>query len=890
MKKYRQLVKELPSKKVVFAFGRFQPPTTGHALLVNFVKKLAQKQGADHFIYASKTQDKKTNPLPVDKKVYYLKRMFPGTNFMSATKEIPNFLEIAAHLNKKYKNLVMVAGSDRVAAFKEYLEKYNGDLYNFDTIEVISAGERDPDAEGAVGMSGTKMREAAKKNDFASFKKGIPSSMTTQDAKRLMNDIRAGMGLDTIKEQVTFERDELREKYHAGEIFNVGESVVSSGKLFEIVKRGSNHLLLKDENGSLMSKWITEVSLVNEDIQPGYAPQEITFAGYTTKNLHHSADAARAFTSTVEKFKRGEIKDKESVLHALKATDTYMKINDKHLEQGGLAPDENELKTWREAHQEARNHLNKIGEFLHHLDYWHTHEHEIQDMEAKYMPSTAGAEMADSYNPKGTMVEETKTIRQTDKIRVAKVIADSLGVKDAENKTNPEQLINDSLRKIRNKPMRPEYVEVVHNMLKTAREFGIKFDEKLVPQKAKEVSEGVFQQNGTDKVGSNTSVYETEKSAMDDPAFHRALATLKKKAAQGPKKTVWDPKTQRYKVVPVNPVKEEVSSILEQIATAAMMGKDTEELKKKLSDVRNNIKDTESDLDSDELEKQAQGKFPAEVGRGLIAPHQTPTHRRMKVKYATEEVDLEEKVAEPTGGLKDACWKGYTAIGMKTKNGRKVPNCVPKESVNEEEETVEEGFDAFSPTPSTPGNTVPNDVKMPIRNKKAMNLSEDEDEDEDDELDDKELEKMADDIEDVEDIIDAYDDDELAIVDDEGEEVESIKEETEQINEVLSRMERIRAKIRFAKTQAKRERKLQVALRKPSSASTLNSRARRLAIKLLKKRMAKKPLQKLSIGEKERLEKVIQKRKKLIDRLAMRLVPKVKAVETNRLQHKKFTK
>ena len=170
MKKYRQLIKELPSKKVVFAFGRFQPPTTGHELLVKAVQKVASAQGADHVIYASKTEDKKQNPLPVSRKVYYLQRMFPGANFKAANEQVRTFIEAAKELNKRYKNIVMVAGSDRIAEYKKILEKYNGTEFNFDTVTVVSAGERDPDSDNATGMSGTKMREAAKAGNIVLLK------------------------------------------------------------------------------------------------------------------------------------------------------------------------------------------------------------------------------------------------------------------------------------------------------------------------------------------------------------------------------------------------------------------------------------------------------------------------------------------------------------------------------------------------------------------------------------------------------------------------------------------------------------------------------------------------------------------------------------------------
>jgi hypothetical protein len=164
-----------------------------------------------------------------------------------------------------------------------------------------------------------------------------------------------------------------------------------------------------------------------------------------------------------------------------------------------------------------------------------------------------------------------------------------------------------------------------------------------------------------------------------------------------------------------------------------------------------------------------------------------------------------------------------------------------------------------------------------------------EETEESEELSDQELDAMAAEVKDVEDVIDAYDDHELAIVDEDGEEVESdLKEEV--LNEVLSRMERIKAKVRFARTKSKRERKVSLALKRHSDTGTINKRARRLAINLMKKRIAKKPLNKLSVAEKERLEKMVAKRKTVINRLAMRLTSRVRKIENDRLAHHKYTK
>lgn len=154
---------------------------------------------------------------------------------------------------------------------------------------------------------------------------------------------------------------------------------------------------------------------------------------------------------------------------------------------------------------------------------------------------------------------------------------------------------------------------------------------------------------------------------------------------------------------------------------------------------------------------------------------------------------------------------------------------------------------------------------------------------------DEELDKLANEVNDWEDVIDAYEPHELVLVDDEtGEEVDDLKDELKEdiLDEVLSRVQRIRAKIRFKKSATKRQRKLKIALKTHSTNKQINKRARTLAIKIMKRRLAKKPLNKLSVGEKERLERIIKSRKKVVNRLAMRLTSRVRMVEKNRLTRK----
>jgi ribosomal protein L17 len=202
MKSFLELVEEAKTgdKHHVMTFGRMNPPTTGHLKVIDKVKEVAHKHNAEHSVVTSHSQDKSKNPLSAAQKIKHLHRYSPGTHFVASSKEHPTFLHHAAKLHQQgVTHLHMVAGSDRVPEYKKKLAQYNGThkgaLYNFKKITVHSAGQRDPDAEGSEGMSGTKMRGHAEKKDIHSFKKGVPSHVSHEHAKELMHDTRKGMGL-----------------------------------------------------------------------------------------------------------------------------------------------------------------------------------------------------------------------------------------------------------------------------------------------------------------------------------------------------------------------------------------------------------------------------------------------------------------------------------------------------------------------------------------------------------------------------------------------------------------------------------------------------------------------------------------------------------------------
>lgn len=209
MKKFAKFLGEEGMKPKVITFGRFQGLHSGHEKLVDKVKSTAQEYGAPHEIIASASHDAKKNPLTIDQKMEHMKRAFPDANITAATKEAPTLMHQVERINKEgYNHLVMVAGQGRAEEYEKLLNAYNGKQdrtgkvpYKFKKITVVSSGDRDPDAEGVEGASGSDQRKHAMNGDFESFKKNLPSKMKDNHAKELFNDIRQGTGV-AVKESV----------------------------------------------------------------------------------------------------------------------------------------------------------------------------------------------------------------------------------------------------------------------------------------------------------------------------------------------------------------------------------------------------------------------------------------------------------------------------------------------------------------------------------------------------------------------------------------------------------------------------------------------------------------------------------------------------------------
>ena len=255
--------------QVVFAFGRFNPPTTGHEKLMDKTKQIAGS--SRYIIYPSQSQNQKKDPLPFALKVAYMRKMFPkhAKNIL-ADKKIINVFDIAVKLyGEKYTDLAMVAGSDRVKEFKKLLDTYNGvtgkrhGFYKFRSISVISAGERDPDAEGVTGMSASKMRAAASLGDFESFKLGLPRGF--KDGQKLFDDVRKYMNIREERDMgLMTDYEELRDAYLTGEVWNIDDLIEANGHVGKIIRRGTNYVSFVDENNKVHKAWLHEIN-VNEN-------------------------------------------------------------------------------------------------------------------------------------------------------------------------------------------------------------------------------------------------------------------------------------------------------------------------------------------------------------------------------------------------------------------------------------------------------------------------------------------------------------------------------------------------------------------------------------------------------------------------------------------------
>jgi hypothetical protein len=288
---FKTFLQEKDEKTAVFTYGRNNPPTIGHEKLFDKTIAVAKQHGATAHIYTSHSHDAKKNPLTAEHKVELIKHAYPEAHVGSSSKEMPSMLHIAKHLHEQgHKHLVMVAGSDRVDEYKKKLEHYNGThegaLYNFKSIKVVSAGQRDPDAEGAAGMSGTKLRSHALAGEKEKFKSGLLSKLSDEHKEKVYHTVRSSMGIKEI-----YDPHLKISKYQWGE------------------KKGTDHMKkitpgekpsnIKEKKIPALFMPFTEIRRLNEE------HLQLEFDGIQTRNLDQCPSAYKEFKKMIETVRSG---------------------------------------------------------------------------------------------------------------------------------------------------------------------------------------------------------------------------------------------------------------------------------------------------------------------------------------------------------------------------------------------------------------------------------------------------------------------------------------------------------------------------------------------------------------------------------------------------------
>jgi len=257
---------------ISITFGRFNPPTVGHEKLLGRVSREATD--GDYRVYVSQSEDPQKNPLSPNEKVEWMKKSYPEhkDNIIS-NPDMRTIFDVLTALNEEgYGEVKIVVGGDRVSEFNSLAQKYNGQIYEFENILAVSAGDRDPDGDGLEGMSASKMRQAAADDDFKTFEKGTAAALGQKEKLRMYKSVRSAMQLESAGDfndasynlfEIAPKLDPqgLREAYINKQIFNVGTIVenVNTGVLGKIVSRGSNYLIYIDENDTIFRGWLKDL-------------------------------------------------------------------------------------------------------------------------------------------------------------------------------------------------------------------------------------------------------------------------------------------------------------------------------------------------------------------------------------------------------------------------------------------------------------------------------------------------------------------------------------------------------------------------------------------------------------------------------------------------------
>ena len=424
MKKVSELL-EAAEKRGVLAFGRMNPPTIGHAKLIDS----ALKEPGEKRIVVSHTQDNKKNPLHPEEKLEILRKMYPNHKHMlrASDKEAPTIFHHAAKMHKEgVKHLTVVAGEDRVKEFHDKLHAYNGKFdkdgngYHFKSITVKSAGTRDPDAEGAEGMSASKMREAASKGDKKAFYSGLHTNLTHKDKDDLMAKVKERTNAKTEGLVVG---DYVTNGLIEGTILNIHP------KYATIVCEGEEHRI-----------WLNELSLSeNQPKRDQIFKDSFIYKGYKTKNFNRSlAEEFKVMAAREE--------DEYAILECLKCLDYMLGVSDTTISE--------EFKVVRMQIERLKRYSKKVG--------------------STYITESLVSAVEEELL-KFAILEDLK-FSTTDRNMVAKVVGSVAGI--TINNTDPTNLVNQAAIELRKSQLTPQGWAMIGRLMNVATRAGIRWNKE----------------------------------------------------------------------------------------------------------------------------------------------------------------------------------------------------------------------------------------------------------------------------------------------------------------------------------------------------------------------------------------------------------------------------
>ena len=677
MRSFRSHLTEA-KETIVFTFGRFNPPTTGHEKLI---QKVASVAGSNPFrIYPSHTTNPKKDPLPHALKVAYMRKMFKKySKNIIADKKMKTAIFIAEALYKEgFKNLIMVVGSDRVQEFSTLLNRYNDapdksgkQLFKFDSVKVVSAGERDPDSEGVDGMSASKMRAAATSGDKDAFITGVPSSF--KDGEKLYRDVRKYMGIREERDMGDMSDFEtVRDMYLTGKIWNAGDIVEANGYTGEVIRKGTNYLSFSDEDGKIHKVWLHEITLDERNYRKEY-------------DNYHSRPEQIARRSSRNQARR-VMGDKTKI-----GMDVGHKDNDPMNNSPKNLRNEDPSKNRREPRmREVEETLEDMIPWLKKLKakiFDKTHEKGLNKLSFEYAKQAA------------KLAKEKKPIRHMD------IVHDI--AKPYSNVT--DRVLRDHINDLVKKGLIPQDLRAEYEMKNETMSFKdfvgqIQVNEKLgkdadasdyiddfkksdAPQfkgksdkKRKQMAIAAYLDKKDEAVQQDSDI--DDKKGTQPAKYHKGLSKSTKQKRDAhfkAKKTGPAPGDADAKTKPSVHTKK-----FKQMYGETVELDENEGLKNKAK---------KSGMPYGVLKKvYDRGMAAYKTGhRPGTTPQQWAMARvnsfttKSKGTWGGADKDLAKQVSEDA-----PCWDGYKQVGMKKKNGKNVPNCVPEENELNEWGEVEE--------------------------------------------------------------------------------------------------------------------------------------------------------------------------------------------------------